>query len=226
MRTPAYEPAGVQLGRRWLTAHPPVRDKLFQMAESEPAGRVRFEIALALGDVIGEHGGSRGAGTRCRHRARRRMDSPGRRHEPRSTADRRSFAQIVDRLESNSIPRPSRQTRRWSEKWRRSSVRLPEISAVEQGLRSLDPLLQSISPEMPDARKAAILLAGIDGLARGTRRRGHSIGSEFFRSQGLSLPRMMAIATHVAKSGMPAAIRHDAIEVLRLLSPPKQCPIS
>jgi putative membrane-bound dehydrogenase-like protein len=212
---------GVQLGRRWLTPNSPVRAKLFQMAETEPPGRVRFEIALALGDVIDD---AAAVAALARVAATDRQDEWTRRAVATSLGHSGSavFAQIVERLNqthSASIEADAALAGELAEVVGAS----PDASAIEQGLRSLDTLLQTISPETPDAGKSAILLAGIDGLFRGARRRGHSSGPEVFRSQGQSATHLMAIAARVAESGTPAA-RRDAVEVLRWLSPPKSAP--
>ena len=89
--------AGVQLGKRWLTAHPPVRAKLFQMAESEPAGRVTSRSHWALGDVIGN---TAAVAALARVAATEREDEWTRRAVATSLGHSGPavFAQIVDRL--------------------------------------------------------------------------------------------------------------------------------
>ena len=38
----------------WLANDPEIRKRLLQLADNEPNARVRFEVAMALGDMIGE----------------------------------------------------------------------------------------------------------------------------------------------------------------------------
>ena len=82
--TPAYELRGVQLGRRWLTADPARSRQVVPNGGSGAEGRVRFEVALALGDVIGEPAAVAALARVAITDRARRMDSPGGRHEPRS----------------------------------------------------------------------------------------------------------------------------------------------
>lgn len=213
---------GARLSRRWLTSNPAIRGKLCQMAATEPVGRVRFEIALALGDVIGDPA----AVAALARIATTDRDDEWTRIAVSTSIGHNSaavFGRVIgglDESRSKSIEADAALVGELAE----VVGATPKASAVEQGLRSFNPLLQTVNSQQPDPRKAGILLAGIDGLARGARRRGQSLGAHFVGSDNKSLSQLAAIANHVAQHGKQSAERRDAIEVLRLVSPAATAP--
>ena len=211
-----------RLGRRWLPANRPLRDKLYELAAAEPIGRVRFEVALALGDLIDE---AAAVAALARIAITDRADEWTRQAVATSVGHNAPavFARILDGLDKSQATSNEADAALVGELAEVVGA-APDAHAAENGLRSLGKLIEAVASQPSDERKTGILLAGIDGLARGARRRGHSIGPLSVGLGKAALTRLMVIAARVAEHGTSSAQRRDAIEVLRLISAPSKAP--
>jgi len=212
----------VRLARRWLPANPALRARLYELASAEPIDRVRFEVALALGDVIND---AASVASLAQIATSVRADEWTRRGVATSVGHNGPavLARIVDGLDkSRSIS--SEADAALVGELAEVVGAAPEADAAEIGLRSLGKLIEPVGGKQSDTRKTGSLLAGVDGLARGARRRGRSIGPLSFGFGNPALTRLVAISTRVAEHGTWPAQRRDAIEVLRLTSEPSKAP--
>jgi putative membrane-bound dehydrogenase-like protein len=212
----------VRLGRHWLSANSAVGTKLYELATAEPAARVRFEIALALGDVADD---AAAVGALARIATIDRGDEWTRRAVATSIGHNGaevlgSVVAGLDHSQSTVIEADADLVGELAE----VVGAAPDALAAGKSLRSLGKLIETVASQQNDARQAGILLAGIDGLARGARRRGRSISPLLNAVGNAALSQLRAIATRVAERGTPSAQRHDAIEVLRLTSDPSKVP--
>jgi putative heme-binding domain-containing protein len=212
----------VRLGRRWLAGDPRLRAKLFQMSGAEPNPRVRFEVALALGDVIGDAA----AVTALALLAIRDREDEWSRRAAAASLGRNGpavFAQVIRGLDSNQGGPIGADTSLVGELAEVVGA-APHRSAAEEGFRSLEVLMETIGQQRRDPRKAGILLSGFNGLARGVSRRGGSVGPKPIGLRTESRMRVIAIATRIAEQDKRPAQRRAAIDVLRTTSDPSKVP--
>jgi len=212
----------VRLGRRWLAGDRDLRTSLFQMATAEPNGRVRFEVALALGEVIGD---AAAVLALARVAMRDREDEWSRRAAAASLGRNGPavFAQVIRGLDGSQTGPIGADAALVGELAEVVGA-APDASAADEGFRSLEDLIKTVGQQRPDPRTAGILLSGFDGLARGVRRRGGAVGPKSIGLRRESLTRLTAIATRIAEQDERPAQRRDAIEVLRITSDPSRVP--
>ena len=212
----------VRLARRWLLANQALRARLYELAAAEPIDRVRFEVALALGDVIND---AASVAPLAQIATSDRADEWTRRGVATSVGHNGSavLARIVDGLDKSQSISSEADAALVGELAEVVGA-APEADAAEIGLRSLGKLIEPVAGKQSDARKTGSLLAGVDGLARGARRRGHSLGRLTVGLGNAALTRLVTIATRVAEHGTWPAQRRNAIEVLRLTSARSKAP--
>jgi putative membrane-bound dehydrogenase-like protein len=212
----------VRLGRRWLANDPEIRKRLLQLADNEPNARVRFEIALALGDVIGEPSA---ATALARVAIQDRADEWARRAAATSLGREGAvvFSQVIHALDSRATSSQDADATLVGELAEVAGA-TPGPSAGRDGFRSVERLIESAGRERPDPHQRALLLSGFNGLIRGVRRRGVSIDSKSIGISKEQLLRLEAVATQVAEQPDRPAERRDAIEVLRVTSDPLKVP--
>jgi putative membrane-bound dehydrogenase-like protein len=212
----------VRLGRRWLAKAHDLRTRLFELAEQEPNARVRFEVALALGDVIGD---TSAVHALARLAVRDREDEWARRAAASSLgrAGAAVLSQVTQTLNAPAASPPAADAALVGELAEVVGA-TPKPWAAQEGFRALKPLLEAAGRQQTELQSRELLLSGFNGLARGVLRRGGSLDP---KSIGLSkddLSRLTAIAAHVAEPGVGAVARRDAIEVLRITSDPSKVP--
>jgi putative membrane-bound dehydrogenase-like protein len=201
----------LRLGRRWLANDQEIRKRLFQLAENEPIARVRFEVALALGDVIGEPSA---ATALARLAIQDRPDEWARRAAATSLGRQGAvvLSQVIRTLDSHAMP-PQEVDATLVGELAEVAGATPGPSAARDGFRSLERLIESAGRER---HERALLLSGFNGLIRGVRRRGGSVDPKSIGISKERILRLEAIATQVAEQPDRPAERRDAIEVLRV----------
>jgi putative membrane-bound dehydrogenase-like protein len=216
----------VRLSRRWLADDRGLRAKLFQMAGAEGNPRVRFEVALALGDVIGDAATMTATVTALARLAVTDREDEWSRRAAAWSLGRNGppvFAQVIRRLDDKQGGPIGADATLVGELAEVVGA-APQPAAAAEGCRSLEVLLQSAGRQPTDSRRSAMLLSGFDGLAHGIARRGGSVGPKSIGLRTESRMRLTAIATRMAEHGEQPAERRDAIDVLRILSDPSKAP--
>jgi putative membrane-bound dehydrogenase-like protein len=212
----------VRLSRRWLARDRDLRTRLFQLATAEPNDRVRFEIELALGDVISE---STAATALARVAIMDREDIWSRQAAATSVGRNGPsvLALVIAGLDGNRTGPIGADAALVGEIAEVVGA-APNASAAEEGFRSLEALIETVGPQRPDPRVAGILLSGFDGLARGVRRRGGEVGPKSIGLRKESLTRLTLIATRIAEQNERSVQRRAAIDALRTISEPASAP--
>jgi putative membrane-bound dehydrogenase-like protein len=221
-RDPRVRACAVRLGRRWLAGDRGLRTRLIAMAGAEPNPRVCFEVALALGDVIGD---ATAVTALARLAIRGREDEWSRRAAATSLGRKGAavFAQVIRGLDSNQGGQFGADASLAGELAEVVGA-APHLRAAEEGFRSLEVLIEAVGQQRPDPRKAGILLSAFNGLARGVSRRGGSVGPKPIGLRPEPQMRIIAIATRIAEQDKRPAQRRAAIDVLRTTSDPAKVP--
>jgi putative membrane-bound dehydrogenase-like protein len=214
--------SAVRLCRRWLANDQEIRKRLFQLADIEPNVRVRFEVALALGDIIGEPSAVTAL---ARVAIRDRADEWARRAAATSLGRQGAVvvSQVIRTLDSHATP-PEDVDATLVGELAEVAGATPGPSAARDGFRSLERLIESAGRERPDRHERALLLSGFNGLIRGVRRRGGSVDSKSIGISEERIFRLEAIATQVAEQPDRPAERREAIEALKAASDPLTVP--
>jgi len=202
----------VRLSKRWRAADASLRGALLKRATKEDDPRVRFELVLRLDDAAAVPELARLALADCEQEWTRKAVA--------TSLGKNGPAVLAQILRAADSQRPVSEDGEAALFDEVAEVvgAAPDRLSGDAGFRTLELLLDKMPRDGTDRRRAALILAGFNGLVRGVGRRGGSVDPKSLAWRNGSAERLAKLAARIAETDDRPAQRRDAIDVLRILS--------